>query len=181
MHPGGLAGLIGRGERRLRKGIRDASSGQAPPVLWSPAGRVPRMGCGPGRPACQAPSQAAAAAAAGSAPAPYPEPGASRGPDALSSLERLSQATGGMEKSWYRCVFPFGVISLVIGVAGTGVTYAYNDLPQTKVASLVLLGGGLLLVLLAATCWTVHRRKKRRRKEEGGGGGGSFTSEQCPL
>ncbi|CAL8266094.1 unnamed protein product [Gadus morhua 'NCC'] len=156
------------------EGIRDASSGQAPP---SP--RVPRMGCGPGRPACQAPSQAAAAAAAGSAPGPegpYLEPGASRVPDVLSSLERLSQATGGMEKSWYRCIFPFGIISLVIGVAGTGVTYTYNDLPQTKVVSLVLLGAGLLLVLLAATCWTVHKRKKRKKKE-----GGSFTSEQCPL
>ncbi|CAL8310750.1 unnamed protein product [Arctogadus glacialis] len=137
------------------------------PVLRSTAGRVPRMGCGPSQ-------------AAGSAPGPegpYREPGASRVPDVLSSLERLSQATGGMEKSWYRCIFPFGIISLVIGVAGTGVTYAYNDLPQTKVVSLVLLGAGLLLVLLAATCWAVHRRKKRRKKE----GGGSFTSEQCPL
>ncbi|KAK7939821.1 hypothetical protein WMY93_003147 [Mugilogobius chulae] len=60
------------------------------------------------------------------------EAGAAKVPEALSSLERLSQATGGMEKSWYRCIFPFGIISLVIGVAGTGVTYTYNDLPQTK-------------------------------------------------
>lgn len=98
-------------------------------------------------------------------------------PEVLSSLERLSQATGGMEKSWYRCIFPFGIISLVIGVAGTGVTYAYNDLPQTKVVSVVLLIMGLLLLLLATACWTIHKKKKRKKKKEGG----SLSSEQCPL
>uniref|UniRef100_A0AAV2KLP3 Uncharacterized protein n=1 Tax=Knipowitschia caucasica TaxID=637954 RepID=A0AAV2KLP3_KNICA len=45
---------------------------------------------------------------------------AAKVPEVLSSLERLSQATGGMEKSWYRCIFPFGIISMVIGAAGTG-------------------------------------------------------------
>ncbi|KAK2820961.1 hypothetical protein Q5P01_023920 [Channa striata] len=39
----------------------------------------------------------------------------SKAPETLPTLERLAQATGGTEKSWYRCVFPFGVISLVIG------------------------------------------------------------------
>ncbi|CAL8274758.1 unnamed protein product [Lota lota] len=129
------------------------------------------MGCGPGHLACQSQSQAASGQEG-----PSLESGASKVPDVLSSLERLSQATGGMEKSWYRCIFPFGIISLVIGVAGTGVTYTYNDLPQTKVVSVVLLIAGLVLVLLAATCWSVHKRKKRKKKE-----GGSFTSEQCPL
>lgn len=95
------------------------------------------------------------------------EAGAAKVPEVLSSLERLSQATGGMEKSWYRCIFPFGIISLVIGIAGTGVTYTYNDLPQTKVVSVVLLVMGLLLLLLATACWTVHK-KKRRKKKEGG-------------
>lgn len=104
------------------------------------------------------------------------EAGGAKVPEVLSSLERLSQATGGMEKSWYRCIFPFGIISLVIGVAGTGVTYAYNDLPQTKVVSVVLLVMGLLLMIMAAACWTVHKKKRRKKKE-----GGSFTSEQCPL
>ncbi|TRY96428.1 hypothetical protein DNTS_021459 [Danionella cerebrum] len=96
-------------------------------------------------------------------------------PEVLSSLERLSQATGGMEKSWYRCIFPFGIISLVIGVAGTGVTYTYNDLPQTKVVSMVLLIVGLILVLVATACWMVHMKKKKRRKKKEGG---SFSSEQ---
>uniref|UniRef100_A0A8C8FDJ3 Transmembrane protein 100 n=1 Tax=Oncorhynchus tshawytscha TaxID=74940 RepID=A0A8C8FDJ3_ONCTS len=108
-----------------------------------------------------------------------------KGPEVLSSLERLSQATGGMEKSWYRCIFPFGIISLVIGVSGTAVTYTYNDLPLTKVVTVVLLIAGLVLTLTAAACWTVHKRKKRKKKERasgaGGGGGSSFTSEQCPL
>lgn len=81
-----------------------------------------------------------------------------------------------MEKSWYRCIFPFGIISLVIGVAGTGVTYTYNDLPQTKVVSVFLLIAGLILVLMATACWTAHKKKRRKKKE-----GGSFSSEQCPL
>lgn len=104
------------------------------------------------------------------------EAGAAKVPEVLSSLERLSQATGGMEKSWYRCIFPFGIISLVIGMAGTGVTYTYNDLPQTKVVSVALLVMGLLLLLVATACWTVHKKKKRKKKE-----GGSLNSEQCPL
>ncbi|XP_061556471.1 transmembrane protein 100 [Phyllopteryx taeniolatus] len=104
------------------------------------------------------------------------EAGGAKVPEVLSSLDRLSQATGGMEKSWYRCIFPFGIISLVIGVAGTGVTYTYNDLPQTKVVSVVLLVTGLLLLLMATACWTVHKKKRRKKKE-----GGSFSSEQCPL
>ncbi|CAL8304072.1 unnamed protein product [Merluccius merluccius] len=130
------------------------------------------MGGAAGHLACQPQSQVASGQEAQS-----PESCAPKVPDVLSSLERLSQATGGMEKSWYRCIFPFGIISLVIGVAGTGVTYTYNDLPQTKVVSVVLLVAGLVLVLMATTCWTAHKKKKRRKKKEGG----SFTSEQCPL
>lgn len=100
--------------------------------------------------------------------------GVAKVPEALSSLERLSQATGGMEKSWYRCIFPFGIVSLMIGIAGTGVTYTYNDLPQTKVVSVVLLIVGLVLVVMATVCWTAHKKKQEKR-------GGPFTTEQCPL
>lgn len=104
------------------------------------------------------------------------EAGSAKVPEVLSSLERLSQATGGMEKSWYRCIFPFGIISLVIGAAGTGVTYTYNDLPQTKVVSVVLLVLGLVLLVTASACWTLHKKKRRKKKEAG-----SLMSEQCPL
>ncbi|XP_028821376.1 transmembrane protein 100-like [Denticeps clupeoides] len=116
------------------------------------------MGCSPGH----LPSQ-------GPAEAPPPEH--------FSTLERLAQATGGTEKSWYRCVFPFGVISLVIGMAGTGVTFTFNTLPQTKVVSLLLLAVGLLLLLVAVACWRVHRTRRRKKKKEGG----FFTSEQGTL
>ncbi|KAK7134136.1 hypothetical protein R3I93_017519 [Phoxinus phoxinus] len=90
-----------------------------------------------------------------------------REPEDLSTLERLAQATGGTEESWYRCVFPFGVISLVIGVAGSGVTFSFNTLPQTRVLSLVLLVLGFVLLLVAAACWRAHRSRRREKKEAG--------------
>ncbi|XP_061079255.1 transmembrane protein 100 [Conger conger] len=117
------------------------------------------MGCTAGSLTC--PSQPGAP---GSQPGPGQDP-APKVPEALTSLERLSQATGGMEKSWYRCIFPFGLIALVIGVAGTGVAFTFNNLPLTKAVSVVLLGAGLGLVMMAAACWTVHRQKRRKRKE----------------
>lgn len=129
------------------------------------------MGCSTGRLACQTQSPTTLGHEAQSL-----EAGGAKVPEALSSLDRLSQATGGMEKSWYRCIFPFGIISLVIGVAGTGVTYTYNDLPLTKVVSVVLLVLGLLLLLMATACWTVHKKKRSKKKESV-----SFNSEQCPL
>lgn len=129
-----------------------------------------KMGCTTGHFTCQ-PQTTAAPTLEGQT-----QEGGPKVPEVLSSLERLSQATGGMEKSWYRCIFPFGIISLVIGVAGTGVTYTYNDLPQTKVVSVFLLIAGLILVLMATACWTAHKKKRRKKKE-----GGSFSSEQCPL
>lgn len=135
-----------------------------------PAHRL-SMGCATGHLACQTQPATTLGQETHSL-----EAGASKVPEALSSLERLSQATGGMEKSWYRCIFPFGIISLVIGVAGTGVTYAYNDLPQTKVVSIVLLVLGVLLLVMATTCWTVHKKKRRKKKEAI-----SLNSEQCPL
>ncbi|KAJ3607922.1 hypothetical protein NHX12_024973 [Muraenolepis orangiensis] len=94
----------------------------------------------------------------------------------LPTLERLAQATGGTEKSWYRCVFPFGVISLVIGVAGTGVTFTFNTLLQTKVVSVALLCSGVAMLLTAAACWRAHRLRRRKKKE-----GGFLCSEQGTL
>ncbi|XP_059388946.1 transmembrane protein 100-like [Carassius carassius] len=137
------------------------------------------MGCSSGRLPCQHPASAQLAmldpecslARDGMPPMAVP-----KAPEDLSTLERLSQATGGTEKSWYRCVFPFGVISLVIGMAGTGVTFTFNTLPQTKVVSLVLLVTGFVMLLIAAVCWKVHRSRRREKKE-----GGIFSSEQCTL
>lgn len=97
-------------------------------------------------------------------------------PESLPTLERLAQATGGTEKSWYRCVFPFGVISLVIGMAGTGVTFTFNTLLQTKVVSVALLCAGVVMLLVAAVCWRAHRLRRRKKKE-----GGFFTADQGTL
>ncbi|XP_029977845.1 transmembrane protein 100 [Sphaeramia orbicularis] len=97
-------------------------------------------------------------------------------PESVLTLERLAQATGGTEKSWYRCVFPFGVISLVIGMAGTGVTFTFNTLLQTKVVSVALLCVGVVMLLTAAVCWRAHRLRRRKKKE-----GGFFTADQGTL
>nr|XP_055033155.1 transmembrane protein 100-like [Misgurnus anguillicaudatus] len=137
------------------------------------------MGCTAGRLPCQPPTLAQLpvldpdSSQPQDALAPMPLP---RSHEDLSTLERLSQATGGTEKSWYRCVFPFGVISLVIGMAGTGVTFTFNTPPQTKAVSLVLLVLGFVMLLIAVACWKVHRSRRREKKE-----GGIFTSEQCTL
>ncbi|KAL4658149.1 transmembrane protein 100-like [Arapaima gigas] len=93
-----------------------------------------------------------------------------------SSLDRLSQATGGMEKSWYHCIFPFGLISLVIGTAATGVAFTYHAILQVRVLSVTLLGIGLVLMLMATLCWMLHRRKCRTEKDRG-----SLGPEQCVL
>lgn len=118
------------------------------------------MGCTTSPVSCQPPPAPVPAGQDGT-----PQDGALKVPVVPSSLERLSQATGGMEKSWYRCIFPFGLISLVIGVATTAVTFTYDALPQVRVMSLVLLGVGFGLGLLATLCWVLHKKKRRRKKE----------------
>ncbi|XP_076856261.1 transmembrane protein 100-like [Brachyhypopomus gauderio] len=150
------------------------------PVLI-PLAHSSEMGCSSGRlpcqpavpmqlptldPDCSLPQEAMSASAT-----PLPKT-----PDHLSTLERLAQATGGTEKSWYRCVFPFGVISLVIGMAGTGVTFTFNTMPETKVVSLVLLAVGFVMLLVAAACWRVHQARRRKRKESA-----FFCAEQGAL
>uniref|UniRef100_A0A674NSU9 Transmembrane protein 100 n=1 Tax=Takifugu rubripes TaxID=31033 RepID=A0A674NSU9_TAKRU len=101
---------------------------------------------------------------------------AGRHPESLPTLERLAQATGGTEKSWYRCVFPFGVISLVIGMAGTGVTFTFNTSHRTKEVSVALLCAGFVMLIVAAVCWRVHRLRRRKKKESG-----FFSTEQGTL
>ncbi|XP_039632313.1 transmembrane protein 100 [Polypterus senegalus] len=99
--------------------------------------------------------------------------GSPKPPETLSTLERLALATGGTEKSWNRCIFPFGIISLVIGIAGTGVTFYFNNMQLSKVISIVLLAVGLALVAFA--CWRLYKKKTRRKEAN------SFSSEQCAL
>ena len=62
-----------------------------------------RMGCTAGHTACQPQSPVACEVSAFDNHTAGPQEAGAKAPDVLSSLERLSQATGGMEKSWYRC------------------------------------------------------------------------------
>jgi len=142
------------------------SSGRQPPVLH------PDLDCGDSSEANALPqdseNQNQGLNGGGGEPAKPPE--------THPTLERLAQATGGTEKSWYRCVFPFGVISLVIGMAGTGVTFTFNTLLQTKVVSVALLCSGGVMLLVAAVCWRAHRLRKRKKKESG-----FFAADQATL
>ncbi|KAF7705174.1 uncharacterized protein LOC124389187 [Silurus meridionalis] len=161
------------------RGIVTTSSGCGPSLFTSHLDHSSEMGCSSGRLPCQPPASV-------QLPTLDPDtnllqdgrvpPTTLKTPENLSTLERLTQATGGTEKSWYRCVFPFGVISLVIGMAGTGVTFTFNTLLQTKVVSLVLLVVGFIMLLVAAACWRVHRAKRKEKKD-----GVFFSAEQGTL
>lgn len=61
-------------------------------------------------------------------------------------------------------------------MAGTGVTFTFDTLLQTKVVSVALLCVGVLMLLVAALCWRAHRLRKRKKKE-----GGFFTADQGTL
>ncbi|KAG8008977.1 L-selectin [Nibea albiflora] len=94
-------------------------------------------------------------------------------PESLPTLERLAQATGGTEKSWYRCVFPFGVISLVIGMAGTGLqppclgseAGAKCQRPQFLKRPLEA-GNRTSQSAVRRWCWTQNADKQTREKEQ---------------
>uniref|UniRef100_A0A8C4YQG7 Transmembrane protein 100 n=1 Tax=Gopherus evgoodei TaxID=1825980 RepID=A0A8C4YQG7_9SAUR len=80
----------------------------------------------------------------------------------------LALATGGTEKSWYRCIFPFGIVSLVIGVAATCITFIING-PQMDIAkavSVATLMFGVGLLVAAYICWRAKRERQRQRQRE---------------
>ncbi|KAL8175189.1 UNVERIFIED_CONTAM: hypothetical protein K2H54_015857 [Gekko kuhli] len=85
-----------------------------------------------------------------------------------ATLHKLALATGGTEKSWYRCVFPFGVVSLVIGVAATCITFAINgpQLDIAKVVSVATLVFGVGLLAAALLCWRAKRRRQRQKQQQ---------------
>uniref|UniRef100_A0A8C4JGJ5 TM100 protein n=1 Tax=Dromaius novaehollandiae TaxID=8790 RepID=A0A8C4JGJ5_DRONO len=81
---------------------------------------------------------------------------------------RLALATGGTEKSWYRCIFPFGIVSVVIGIAATCITFTING-PQmdiAKVVSVATLIFGVGLLVAAYVCWRAKRERQRKRQRE---------------
>uniref|UniRef100_A0A672TPW0 Transmembrane protein 100 n=1 Tax=Strigops habroptila TaxID=2489341 RepID=A0A672TPW0_STRHB len=80
----------------------------------------------------------------------------------------LALATGGTEKSWYRCIFPFGIVSVVIGVAATCITFTING-PQmdiAKVVSVATLIFGVGLLVAAYVCWHAKRERQRKRQRQ---------------
>uniref|UniRef100_A0A4W3HF06 Transmembrane protein 100 n=1 Tax=Callorhinchus milii TaxID=7868 RepID=A0A4W3HF06_CALMI len=87
--------------------------------------------------------------------------------DPSCALERLAVTTGGTERSWHRCIFPFGLVSLVVGVAVTCITFSVRDEPMdaAKTVSLAVLGFSLVLIAAAFGCWRAHGRRKARRAE----------------
>ncbi|NXX96236.1 TM100 protein, partial [Centropus bengalensis] len=92
--------------------------------------------------------------------------------DSTATLHKLALATGGTEKSWYRCIFPFGIVSAVIGVAATCITFTING-PQmdiAKVVSVATLVFGVALLVAAFVCWRARRRRQRARQRPEPGG-----------
>ncbi|XP_062999411.1 transmembrane protein 100-like [Elgaria multicarinata webbii] len=88
--------------------------------------------------------------------------------DSTATLNKLALATGGTEKSWYRCVFPFGIVSLVIGIAATCITFTING-PQmdiAKVVSVATLVFGVGLLVGALACWRAKRGRQRKKQQE---------------
>uniref|UniRef100_A0ACB8FKL6 Uncharacterized protein n=1 Tax=Sphaerodactylus townsendi TaxID=933632 RepID=A0ACB8FKL6_9SAUR len=87
--------------------------------------------------------------------------------DSTATLNKLALATGGTEKSWYRCVFPFGIVSLVIGIAATCITFTING-PQmdiAKVVSVATLIFGVGLLVAALVCWRAKRERQRKKQQ----------------
>ncbi|KAJ1097705.1 hypothetical protein NDU88_002822 [Pleurodeles waltl] len=90
------------------------------------------------------------------------------GHDSTATLNKLALATGGTEKSWHRCIFPFGIVSLVIGIATTCITFKFNG-PQmgiAKVVSVATLAFGVVLLIAAFVCWRARRERQRKKREE---------------
>uniref|UniRef100_A0A8C3RCG0 TM100 protein n=1 Tax=Cyanoderma ruficeps TaxID=181631 RepID=A0A8C3RCG0_9PASS len=88
--------------------------------------------------------------------------------DSTATLNKLALATGGTEKSWYRCIFPFGIVSVVIGVAATCITFTING-PQmdiAKVVSVATLIFGVGLLVAAYVCWRAKRERQRKRQRQ---------------
>ncbi|XP_038676617.1 transmembrane protein 100 [Scyliorhinus canicula] len=84
----------------------------------------------------------------------------------VSAMERLAVTTGGTERSWYRCIFPFGLVSLVVGIAVTSITFSVRErrMDAAKLVSLSVLVFSLILISAAFGCWKVNRDRRERRE-----------------
>ncbi|ETE62748.1 hypothetical protein L345_11494, partial [Ophiophagus hannah] len=79
--------------------------------------------------------------------------------DSTATLNKLA---------WYRCIFPFGIVALVIGIAATCITFTING-PQmdiAKVVSVATLIFGVGLLVAALVCWRAKRERQRKKQQE---------------
>uniref|UniRef100_A0A6I8QXP1 Transmembrane protein 100 n=1 Tax=Xenopus tropicalis TaxID=8364 RepID=A0A6I8QXP1_XENTR len=103
-----------------------------------------------------------------SKPGPPPPDPCETATDSTATLNKLALATGGAEKSWHRCVFPFGAVALVIGIAATCITFKFRGphMDIAKAVSVAALAAGAALLVAAFLCWRSRRQRQKRRREE---------------
>lgn len=153
--PGAKAGSHSGGPERSRLPCRARpAAGTAAPSAFPPAAVANMMGCKSNSLTCLQGGKAGLPLAAAT--------------DSTATLNKLALATGGTEKSWYRCIFPFGIVSVVIGVAATCITFTING-PQmdiAKVVSVATLIFGVGLLVAAYVCWRAKRERQQRRQRQ---------------
>ncbi|KAJ0016233.1 hypothetical protein NQD34_014523 [Periophthalmus magnuspinnatus] len=80
---------------------------------------------------------------------------------------RLSAATGGSEASCWRCLLPFGAVTLVGGAMLTAVGFwagtHSSTPPRMGLLGLVLLAIAALMLGTSALCWRLSQRKRKKR------------------
>ncbi|OCT64288.1 hypothetical protein XELAEV_18045391mg [Xenopus laevis] len=101
-------------------------------------------------------------------PGPPPPDSGETATDSTATLNKLALATGGAEKSWHRCVFPFGAVALVIGIAATCITFKFRGphMDIAKAVSVAALAAGAALLVAAFLCWRSRRQRQKRRRQE---------------
>ncbi|MEE6525319.1 hypothetical protein FKM82_025238 [Ascaphus truei] len=117
---------------------------------------------------CKSNSLSCLQAAKPAPPSPLPPPASQAAMDSTATLHKLALATGGAEKSWHRCVFPFGAVALVIGIAATCITFKFHrpHMDIAKAVSVAALAAGAALLVAAFLCWRSRRKRQKRRREE---------------
>ncbi|XP_063285613.1 transmembrane protein 100-like [Pelobates fuscus] len=117
---------------------------------------------------CKSNSLSCLQAAKPGPPPPPPPPYNEAAADSTATLNKLALATGGAEKSWHRCVFPFGAVALVIGIAATCITFKFRGphMDIAKAVSVAALAAGAAMLVAAFLCWRSRRERQKRRREE---------------
>ncbi|XP_055005915.1 transmembrane protein 100-like [Boleophthalmus pectinirostris] len=104
-----------------------------------------------------------------------PVPMATRSAPHSTAEMRLSAATGGSEASCWRCLLPFGAVTLVGGAMLTAVGFWAGPgthgptpgpaPPRMGLLGLVLLAVAALMLGTSALCWRLSQRKRKKRNK----------------